>query len=833
MSHLLLYICFITGLVTCHQGQSYDSLPTKELEKRLVSTETPRDRLEILKALCVRHYDPDASFKQRMKWCEEALSLAEAQESEGVPSGATLHNAMGVAKMQAGDPDEAVKFFAQAIESARETGDQKTEYKTRNNFVAAMVENGASFQEVNKEFQWLMENSNLALGGTASAVKSNYGNFLIRNNRELEAIKPLEKSQAECIKSKNYDYAMISTMALAELGIQIESYYQARHWMENLQPLKDELPDNERKWILDCYYWIIESNLGREQDALKALDKFDVFIGSEKVTPFYEHIYWFAKSTVMLKLHRPDEALASAKKSLNAVKDLDARTRFNPAVLIAKSYVEFGDFDAADNVVKEYEPLFESNPRVKQQLEHSVQRKKMEIYQVEASTSRQKIESALLIGVGLCLLVLTTGFVWYKSSRNHQRSLLEKEQQQNAKLKTLVEAKTESLVKEFERQAELEKELAERKRIENLGGLVSNFAHDFNNLLQVIKTSNEIIGTSVSGKLATLLQSSDRCVETAEKTIQQLLASSKNQYLQPEYMFFSDYLTNHVEIFRAALSEKNKLTINDQSEKAVLPIDQAKMTNALLNLLSNASHAMPHGGEVHLSTALKTAEQLDRQGGFGKPIDSNQKFLQIVVKDNGEGMTEENRQRVFKPFFSTKRKGVGTGLGLSSVCGFVNQSGGEIQLSSELNRGTEVTMYFPIRGAISNVNSNDSSLEGTDFTTFKILLVEDNLAVANSIILMLESVGASGQHVKSGDEAIEILTHAHEINHVVTDISMPGKFDGVSLATWIQENQAELSFTLVSGNNGREETNGMPVLPKPFSRSDLLIHISQSKVGSA
>ena len=559
---------------------------------------------------------------------------------------------------------------------------------------------------------------------------------------------------------------------------------------------------------------MVESNLGNEQLAYDELQKIYRTTDTATFTPYYRHVFLLAQSEVLLCLNRPEEALEAAAQSLHAVNDLDRRSKFDAVVAMVRAHIGIGNLEEAATLAGEYEEYFSENVKLRSTLSRELENKKLNLGHSQALAASQRARTiAIVIAFGGLFTLASFAFL-NRMRRSHQRQLLEKEQRVNRELAQLIEEHTQKLTEEFEKKNELEKQLAEQKNLEDLGGLVGNLAHDFNNLLQVIRVANETLQLKLDADDGAMLETSNQCVETAEKTIHQLLAYSRKQSLSTKSLVFSEYLRNHEQIFRSALPEKVRLRITDRSEGSAILIDESKMTNALLNLLSNSSDAMQFGGEILLSVAKLNPKSGTTESG-ARPQ------LEISLQDCGEGMDDTTLQRAFEPYYTTKIEGSGTGLGLASVHGFVEQSGGEIEINSEIGQGTVIRMSFPIDRLDYQTGLSTDPMEW-DLSGLKVLLVEDDLLVANSIKSLLEAAQASVHYAENAERAMELLSHDHQIDHVVSDLSMPGRFDGRGLANWISKHHPEMTITVVSGNPGEYENAGIPILTKPFSGQQLI-----------
>jgi CheY-like chemotaxis protein len=268
-------------------------------------------------------------------------------------------------------------------------------------------------------------------------------------------------------------------------------------------------------------------------------------------------------------------------------------------------------------------------------------------------------------------------------------------------------------------------------------------------------------------------------------------------------------------------------------------IDTTSLQNAILNLLLNARDAMTAGGKIFIETANVSADD-PRIAAKDLPH-APHGFVMLSISDNGPGIAPDNLDRVFDPFFTTKPVGEGSGLGLSMVQGFVSQSGGVIQIFSELNLGTTISLYFKALAPQRQDNTGlrpalrDPAQDSTHNAKIgRILLAEDEPDVRKMLVRTLSNAGYSVVAAKSGDEALGIFSHDTSFDLVLSDISMPGSLDGNDLAKACRALSSEVPIILLSGHaseasdSGITELRGSKRLMKPLSRQDLLEAVRQS-----
>jgi signal transduction histidine kinase len=252
----------------------------------------------------------------------------------------------------------------------------------------------------------------------------------------------------------------------------------------------------------------------------------------------------------------------------------------------------------------------------------------------------------------------------------------------------------EGTMQDITDQRALEEQLRQSQKMESIGQLTGGIAHDFNNLMAVILGNLELLAEDLPGNAAAQqkIDTAIRSTLRGSDLTQRLLAFARQQSLAPKLTQIDDLMQSMRDLLLRPLGPSIEATFSLGGGLWPTEIDQAGLETSLLNLVINARDAMPDGGKLTIATSNVTIEPGDvRQSEALAPGD----YVLIAVGDSGEGMSEEVRARAFDPFFTTKGIGKGTGLGLSMVYGFVKQSGGHIELISEIGRGTTVNIYLP------------------------------------------------------------------------------------------------------------------------------------------
>jgi PAS domain S-box-containing protein len=378
---------------------------------------------------------------------------------------------------------------------------------------------------------------------------------------------------------------------------------------------------------------------------------------------------------------------------------------------------------------------------------------------------------------------------------------------------------------DISKQLALEDQLRQSQKLESLGQLTGGVAHDFNNLLTVIIGNAESLEESLESAphlkaLATMVIKAG--LRGSELT-QALLAFARKQPLDPKVVDLNELLTNIKVLLQRALGENFEIRISQAADLWRAVVDPAQLESALLNLVINARDAMKGSGCVTIET-INTV--LDAEYAFLNEAIPGE-YVMVAVSDTGEGISQEHLKRVFEPFYTTKEKGKGTGLGLAMVYGFIKQSGGHVNIYSEVGHGTSVRMYLPrIRSESQSsqlITEESLVVSGSEI----ILLVEDDVLVRTYANTLLNSLGYSVIQAENGHLALEIIKSQTKIDLLFTDVVMPGGMSGKELADLATEIRPGLKVLFTSGytestiiHNGRLDP-GVQLLSKPYRRSEL------------
>ncbi|AUX43293.1 sensor histidine kinase [Sorangium cellulosum] len=324
----------------------------------------------------------------------------------------------------------------------------------------------------------------------------------------------------------------------------------------------------------------------------------------------------------------------------------------------------------------------------------------------------------------------------------------------------------------------------ESQKMEALGRLAGGIAHDFNNMLMVMLGYGELLLRRL-GPDSPLRRDALQITKAGERAsalTRQLLAMSRRKVLQREVLDINAVVLDMQSMLQRLIGENIDLRTNVGRELGSIKVDRSQLEQVLLNLVVNARDAMPRGGrlvvetllgEPGLSAAARSFAPAERDADAAPA--SAGPYVVLAVSDSGSGMDQDTLSHLFEPFFTTKARGKGTGLGLATVYGIVSQSGGHIEVESEIGRGTTFRVYLPRvedRSEVAPARARPSPAGGDE----TVLVVEDDDAVRKLIVEVLERRGYGVLSASSGEEALDALAHdgVEAIDLLLTDLVMPG-----------------------------------------------------------
>jgi PAS domain S-box-containing protein len=382
----------------------------------------------------------------------------------------------------------------------------------------------------------------------------------------------------------------------------------------------------------------------------------------------------------------------------------------------------------------------------------------------------------------------------------------------------------EGFVTDVTKQRMTEEQLRQSQKMEAVGQLTGGVAHDFNNLLTVILGNAELLTEEPSDPALTYTLA-QQILETAERGAdlnQKLLAFGRRQSLKPERLKAETVVNEMVPLLYRTIGEHIELRTEHGATQYCALTDRTLLESAVLNLAVNARDAMPRGGMLTIETGERLAGQGDGSLPIGQPV------VYVCVSDTGTGMTPEVLKRVFEPFFTTKDTGKGSGLGLSMVVGFAEQSAGHVSIESKVGEGTTVTIVLPgILAGTLPATHEDTKAPTAGPRGAKVLLVEDEQPVLEYVSGQLTSLGYQVTAVSTGREALDLLQQVQCFDLLFTDVVLPKGLSGVQVAQRASQLCPQIKVLLTSGYPEEvfQQHGTLPddtiLLRKPYRRKEL------------
>jgi signal transduction histidine kinase/CheY-like chemotaxis protein len=369
----------------------------------------------------------------------------------------------------------------------------------------------------------------------------------------------------------------------------------------------------------------------------------------------------------------------------------------------------------------------------------------------------------------------------------------------------------ELLEEQMDERAKAEDQLRQSQKMQALGQLTGGIAHDFNNLLTVIQGSADMLcrpGLNETKRIR-FASAIVQAATNAASLTSQLLAFARRQPLKPEKLEVNTLLEDMRDMIDRTLGERIKIATELGASDCRVEADRGQLQSAILNIVSNARDAMPEGGQLTIRT-----ETL-------RPHDGR-RMVAIRISDTGSGMDPDTADRIFEPFFTTKVTGKGTGLGLSQVYGFATQSGGDVLVDSEADKGTTLTLILPCVDGGGEAAQSAELPDTAEQPPASILVVEDNEEVGAFAETLLTELGHRVTRASSGEEALD-LTRARPFDIVLSDVVMPG-MGGLKLAETLAAEQPDLPVVLATGYSqeiAETGSGGRPVILKPYRLATL------------
>jgi two-component system, cell cycle sensor histidine kinase and response regulator CckA len=381
--------------------------------------------------------------------------------------------------------------------------------------------------------------------------------------------------------------------------------------------------------------------------------------------------------------------------------------------------------------------------------------------------------------------------------------------------------------KNEEERKKLESQLLQSQKMETIGTLAAGIAHDFNNILNVINGYTELLMLKKdpeSPEHATL-EKIMHAGRSAAELVNQLMMFSRKSVTQPKVIDFNLLLTNTQHMLRRIIGEEIDIQQNLSPDLWPIKIDPAQMEQIVINLAANARDAMQSGGVLKMVTKNVSTKDSSLQL---PPQLSTGEYICFIVSDNGSGIEKEYIDRIFEPFFTTKAKHKGTGLGLATVLGIIQQNKGTIDLKSDKGKGTTFRIFLPRSTEQKDSAATMDRIHKPAGGTETLLVVEDRQDVRDLVADILRTQGYNVLDAPGGKEALEVIKKlgSKKIDLLVTDVVMPG-MSGKELAKTLLLSQPETKILFMSGYTDDTISQydiahpGKAFIQKPFNSNEL------------
>ncbi len=372
----------------------------------------------------------------------------------------------------------------------------------------------------------------------------------------------------------------------------------------------------------------------------------------------------------------------------------------------------------------------------------------------------------------------------------------------------------------------LEEQYRQAQKMEAVGRLAAGIAHDFNNLLGVIIGYSELVSSGLAADSLSYkrVEAIKQAGQRAAALTTQLLAFSRKQTVQPRVVNLNSVVRESEKLLRPTLGEDIELSIILDPKLGQVKADAAQIVQVLMNLSVNARDAMPQGGKLVIETANETVDGETLLDGI--PVQPGL-YVSLTVRDTGTGMDEATKARIFEPFYTTKSAGKGTGLGLATVYGIVEQNGGSILVNTAVGKGSTFKIYLPRIAEVAETPAVTTAPAKPVRASGTILLVEDEMGLRSVIDESLRQWGYRVLLASNGMEALEVAAeHKGPIQLLITDVIMPF-ISGPQLAQSLKPLRPEIRVLYISGYTADKFADypeldpHLALLQKPFKLVDL------------
>ncbi|MEA9564986.1 PAS domain-containing protein [Xanthomonas sp. WHRI 8932A] len=417
------------------------------------------------------------------------------------------------------------------------------------------------------------------------------------------------------------------------------------------------------------------------------------------------------------------------------------------------------------------------------------------------------------------------GFHVFATDITARALALESIQEQANLLEAKVAERTAELQQQMLARESSEAALRQAQKMEAVGQLTGGIAHDFNNMLTGILSALDLarlrIDQGRTEGLGRFLDVASASALRAAALTQRLLAFSRRQSLQARHLQLNDLVVSLQELLARTLGESVRMEADLCDALPHAYVDENQLESALINLAINARDAMPDGGQLRISTRHLHVDEHRLELGRGISLAPGD-YAVVSVADTGTGMPADVLERVFEPFYTTKPIGQGTGLGMSMIYGFMQQSNGQVWVESEVGVGTTVSLYLPAGVAVQSVAMGPQGGAVVAGQGQQVLVVEDDEQVRLLVTELLGELGYEAEVVADADAALPILASQRRIDLLVTDVGLPG-LNGRQLAEIARQSRRDLPVIFMTGyaetarDRGEFLAEGMSMIAKPFT----------------
>ncbi len=375
----------------------------------------------------------------------------------------------------------------------------------------------------------------------------------------------------------------------------------------------------------------------------------------------------------------------------------------------------------------------------------------------------------------------------------------------------------------------LQEQLNRSQRLEAVGQLAGGVAHDFNNLMATVQSYSELlIEDTEDPQEREDLEEIRQAARRGSDLTRQLLAFSRAEATTAESIDLNESLRSMRKLLSRAVGEDVELELRLAEDLPTVSIDPVGVEQIFMNLVVNGRDAMPDGGRILVETRV---QDVDGEMARTTPGLEPGRYVRLLVTDEGTGMSRQTRERAFDPFFTTKEVGKGTGLGLATVYGIVQQAHGHVSIYSEPGMGTSVSVFFPAReqpaATVCEPAGDGERAPGSAHAGIRVLLVEDEPSVREAARRILDREGFDVVTAGNGPEALAV-DNPDDLDVLLTDVVMPGGLSGTRVAAEIRRLNPGIGVVYMSGYSAEAVANhgvleeGVELVNKPFSRREIV-----------